>query len=81
MLIVYTSPIDGLPRAKQVLSFREAAMILMALEDMGAEPSVTTISDLKTATPTALPLIINAMSPDSIRSAFEQPASPVESPT
>lgn len=61
MYIVYTSPVDGLPRARKVQSFREAGLVMASLEEMGCNPEVE--DDMEEAKKTALPLLVSPWQP------------------
>lgn len=56
MIIVYVSPVDGLPRARKTTSYREAGRVIQALEEMGCDPTACQIEDLLDAKETSLPL-------------------------
>ena len=60
MHILYTNPVDNIPRLRAVNSFREAGMVISALRLQGIKPQVTTPDALKEAKPTCLPLICSS---------------------
>lgn len=59
MFIVYTSPVDGQPRARKVESYREAGKVMAALELMGVNPECKKLDEIMAPPITALPIILD----------------------
>jgi hypothetical protein len=57
MHILYTNPVDNIPRLREVNNYREAGAVIAALKLQGISPQITTPERLKEAKPTCLPLI------------------------
>lgn len=67
MYIAFTHPADHETRIRKVNSYKEASEVLAALMEMGINPEITTIDAIKTATATALPLIVNPWKPNEVK--------------
>ena len=57
MHIVYTNPVDGIERAREVSSFDEAVLLIQALKAQGVDPTVE--SDILRARRSCLPLLVS----------------------
>ena len=55
--ICYVHPVDGLPRARPVTSYREAGAVMATLEAMHADPTLE--FDLNIAKQSALPVVVS----------------------
>lgn len=57
MHIIYTNPVDGIERAREVKSYEEAKLLLDRLEAQGVDPSIE--EDVLNAKPSCLPLLVS----------------------
>lgn len=57
MHIIYTNPVDGIERARQVSSFDEAILLIQALKAQGVDPTVE--ENILNAKPSCLPLLVS----------------------
>lgn len=67
MYIAFTHPADGETRLREVKTYKEAGEVIAALMEMGINPQITTIDAVKTATESALPLIVNPWKPEEVK--------------
>jgi hypothetical protein len=58
MYIVYNHPVDGFPRARRCDTYHEAAEVILALQEINADPIPVKLEDLFAAEPSILPLIV-----------------------
>ena len=59
MFIVYKSPVDNLPRARKVESYREAGQVMAALDMMGVDPKAMDLDEIMAPPITSLPIIVD----------------------
>lgn len=57
MHIIYTNPVDDIERAREVTTFEEARLLLIALEAQGVDPTIE--EDVLNAKPSCLPLLVS----------------------